>query len=638
MAEITKIIANFDTQLAQTLTVGAITGTLRFPVKDDDGVVIPNGRYIMCADLGETAEEHLSFQLNATTGAMTDIMSVSKQGAETAGCARQHRTGAKMSLTNFANLLVLSKLINGDMQIPHTRPITYAAQPVYANNGDLVTLKKLNDTAIAGAPNASEVLQGLNEIAAVAEIDTETDTGATGAQTVITPKRFADSKYGPLVRAQATPNMTVAVKAFGIAELTYAGGNTSTIIAPVTNPRIDLVVLTSAGALAVRAGTEAVTPIAPTPTDGDTPLASILLQTSTTTIPNTLISNRVPEKYVVTFVPTQLYKTWVAGQALTIGDALVLNYFVQPLGRILNDNKTFNSYNNQTNGTIAFTVGVNTNRILIVTIHSRATPSSVTYNGVAMTLVDNQSNGTDILSVFKLVAPATGTNNVIITCANIYASIFNSYYNVDQATNIEAVNKKNSGNSTDTVAVTSLSQCAVMFGALMGVGLSGTQTNSMSFGGYAAFNKTDNTSSAVLGAIETGDSGYVGNTQSVTGSYTFSGSGGGTPSFNAIQFSIKPANPVASPRVVKSSASNAADLNNLVLTNLLGFARATVAAEANVDVVYGGITSGLAGLTQNTHYFLSNTAGLIATSAGTNSKKVGLAVSATELLVKNENI
>lgn len=76
-------------------------------------------------------------------------------------------------------------------------------------------------------------------------------------------------------RAQAAPNMTIAVTSaiaesfYGniwlnnIASATYAGGNSSAISAPSANPRIDLLYLNSAGALAWLTGVEAGAPAAP---------------------------------------------------------------------------------------------------------------------------------------------------------------------------------------------------------------------------------------------------------------------------------------------------------------------------------------------------------------------------------------
>ena len=48
-----------------------------------------------------------------------------------------------------------------------------------------------------------------------------------------------------------------------------------------------------------------------------------------------------------------------------------------------------------------------------------------------------------------------------------------------------------------------------------------------------------------------------------------------------------------------------------------------------------GIFSGLSGLSIGSLYYLSNTNGVIATSAGSITRKVGIAVSATELLITN---
>lgn len=101
-------------------------------------------------------------------------------------------------------------------------------------------------------------------------------------------------------RAQTTPDMTIhvnpaALNSFhqqvwgtGNSPFTYAGGNTSAISAPSALPRIDIVYLTAAGALAIVTGTEAVTPVADwasLPKDG-IPLCLIYCKTTMTTIVN----------------------------------------------------------------------------------------------------------------------------------------------------------------------------------------------------------------------------------------------------------------------------------------------------------------------------------------------------------------
>lgn len=67
----------------------------------------------------------------------------------------------------------------------------------------------------------------------------------------------------------------------------------ATIVAPVSNPRIDLVVVDAGtGIMSIVTGTPAATPAPPALPAGKLPIAQILLQTSTTTITNSLITDR----------------------------------------------------------------------------------------------------------------------------------------------------------------------------------------------------------------------------------------------------------------------------------------------------------------------------------------------------------
>lgn len=99
-------------------------------------------------------------------------------------------------------------------------------------------------------------------------------------------------------RAQSTPDMTIhvnpaALNSFfqqvwgtGNSPFTYAGGNTSAITAPSSLPRIDIVYLTAAGALAIVTGEEGVTPVADwasLPKDG-LPICLIYCKTTMTAI------------------------------------------------------------------------------------------------------------------------------------------------------------------------------------------------------------------------------------------------------------------------------------------------------------------------------------------------------------------
>lgn len=72
-------------------------------------------------------------------------------------------------------------------------------------------------------------------------------------------------------------------------------------------------------------------------------------------------------------------------------------------------------------------------------------------------------------------------------------------------------------------------------------------------------------------------------------------------------------------------------------TNFIGFASESVSSTESCLVNIGGIDDNQTGLTTGATYYLSDTSGAIATSAGSVSKKVGIAVSATEILIKHDN-
>jgi hypothetical protein len=96
--------------------------------------------------------------------------------------------------------------------------------------------------------------------------------------------------------AQSSPNMTVALDAgaifTGAGLIEVAAQNTSTITAPIANPRIDRIVCNLiTGSVSVITGTPAGSPVAPAITAGNFPVAQVLLQTSSTSITNSMITD-----------------------------------------------------------------------------------------------------------------------------------------------------------------------------------------------------------------------------------------------------------------------------------------------------------------------------------------------------------
>lgn len=201
-SKVTKIIANFSTQLSSTLNVGATTGYLKSPVLDKDGVQAPNGTYVMCIELGESKEEHLRFDLDGTTGYMTNIKNVSRQGVETDGVKIQHRTGAKVSLTDYANLLYMSN--------------------------EIYTLSNLIDQIVgSGAPDATTLIKGVVRLTASSDTVLGTATISIATPAVIT-KTAHGLTQGDSIKFSTTGSLPTGIVAGQIYYVMLTGLTTDT--------------------------------------------------------------------------------------------------------------------------------------------------------------------------------------------------------------------------------------------------------------------------------------------------------------------------------------------------------------------------------------------------------------------------
>ena len=121
-----------------------------------------------------------------------------------------------------------------------------------------------------------------------------------------------------------------------------------------------------------------------------------------------------------------------------------------------------NQFTNATSLTFSHTCS-GSDRILFVgaMLDGSSPPTGVTYNGVAMTLVDSVSFswGAKNQSLWRLIAPATGANNVVISRAsasNIFGTSL-SLTNVDSTTPLgtSVTGAENDGSTPATVNVSS---------------------------------------------------------------------------------------------------------------------------------------------------------------------------------------
>lgn len=99
------IVADFRTSLSSRVLPGETVASIQNNL-DDDGVPLPTGSYYFTIDADSATKEHIACELNGKS--LTNIRSVSRQGVETTGFAREHRTGASVTITDFAHIKMIS--------------------------------------------------------------------------------------------------------------------------------------------------------------------------------------------------------------------------------------------------------------------------------------------------------------------------------------------------------------------------------------------------------------------------------------------------------------------------------------------------------------------------------------------------
>jgi hypothetical protein len=193
MTAIPKISALFETSLASSLSSAGTSFTV-VSATDRDGSAL-SGLYGFIIDEGSADEEFVVGTVSGTT------VTISKRGCdaddpetEIAANKKAHRRGASVKITDYPILAYLRGLANGDYTFPNK--LNYASHPTFSSNTEIVDKKYVDDTAFAGAPDASTTAKGIFEEATQAEIDADTAAGGTSARLAVNPSTLATSKYG----------------------------------------------------------------------------------------------------------------------------------------------------------------------------------------------------------------------------------------------------------------------------------------------------------------------------------------------------------------------------------------------------------------------------------------------------------
>lgn len=153
-----KIVADFSTQLAAKISVGDTT-TIFESATDEDGVVLASGRYLFTVDGSNSLKEHFSCDLVGTT--ITNLKSISRQGVETTGAAREHRAGAQVVMVNFAHLKFISDMLDGTIGLNGSTPVIYDATATISDDKHIATKAYVDAWSLASKADATEATKGI---------------------------------------------------------------------------------------------------------------------------------------------------------------------------------------------------------------------------------------------------------------------------------------------------------------------------------------------------------------------------------------------------------------------------------------------------------------------------------------------
>lgn len=553
---LTKLAADFTTQLAAAISIGGTTGTL-LSQTDDDGNTLPDGVYVFTLDGSSSNKEYI--RCTKTGTALTSIQSLSRQGALTSGVVRAHRIGASVSITDWAQLKYLTDLLSGATDLDSTDPLAYdGAATLTPGSNQLATVAYADALSIAGAAKATNSTFGIVKLS-VAAVD---------------------------------PNIPIAL-----------GENDGRVLTQGENDA-------AAGTSGTPSGSNKFV------TDADTSAAGVANK-----VIRADANGNLPVEIGVKF---SLTGDFLAGDSLTANEAVVVSPYAQSDGGIKRDNEVASA-----SSSYGITIGNNSNRILIVITadNSGGTISAVSAGGNAMTNINSYAGSGGYIKTWFLANPPTGSVTITITGAALMGSSARSFYNASQS----APTQFSNGNTTSAPplnlgTLTATNQCS----AILVFGVSANMSSSSFTGSVDA--STQNNVFTNNGSQYTGSAwGGVKFANTVSTPTVNFASGSGTWAVSGVAMVIAPATAPAL-GLIKATASNTGI--NGALTEVVGFVYATKAVGSTDVKLYlpNGEVPGFSSLTAGSVYYLSNTAGAIATSAGTTSKKVGVASATTKLI------
>jgi hypothetical protein len=314
-------------------------------------------------------------------------------------------------------------------------------------------------------------------------------------------------------------------------------------------------------------------------------------------------------------IATSFIQNITAGQDLALNDAVFLTTGA-PINEVAYDNST-----SQTSQFIAGSYSFSytctgSNRLLIVGIGYNGGSVTVTYGGVAMTSFTGPVGAVGN-AWFYLVAPASGSNTLAVTAAGTTQRLYTvmSFNNAKQSAPTFGVANTTSSAVAGSIGSKFLALAAGTGGTGSTLTTTATQDNAVAATNNAAPIDANGGMRIALYPTSYG-SGNV--TATVGGDYT---------TMKTCAVRIDPVS--VSTGLIKSTAATSFSNNS---NTFLGIVNAVTTKGNAAPVTLMGIRT-TTGLTEASNYYLTNVAGVIGTSAGTVSKRVGYTLSTTQLLL-----
>lgn len=202
-ATIPTVVALFESSLSSKITSSASTATL-VSGTDKQGNSL-SGTYGFIIDEGSANEEFVICSATGTAlSGCTRGISVTDGKTAVTALQKEHRRGASVKITNYPQLAILSRILNGTEKIPNR--LAYETHPSFVGTTASTSLASrfyVDSVAVAGCPNADLTTQGCSELATVSELNAGTGFGATGARLFVNPSYLASSNYSSWLPSSA---------------------------------------------------------------------------------------------------------------------------------------------------------------------------------------------------------------------------------------------------------------------------------------------------------------------------------------------------------------------------------------------------------------------------------------------------